>query len=132
MVALHNGNADSVVILMQNIGAVSRRMHQPRVGGLHIRRGGNIFRDRVEAQAGLADAFLQAHFARKLVRKVSMFGEQPGMGQRSLGQPVTPLQLAQTRFLALMVDQVKELLLTLRRSSVSECGSEKNKTSNRD
>src|SRR3954454_24214704 len=120
MVALHNGNADSVVVLMQDIGAVSRRMHQPRVGGLHIRCGGHIFRHGVEAEAGRADAFLQARFARKLVRKVLMFGEQSGMSQRSLGQPVTPLQLVQTRFLALMVDQIKELLLTLSWPSVSE------------
>ncbi len=52
MVALHNGNAYRVVVLMKNIGAVARRFHQRSVGGIDIGRFCNVFRHCVEAQFG--------------------------------------------------------------------------------
>jgi hypothetical protein len=60
-----------------------------------------------------------------------MLGKKSGMGQRSLGQPIIPLKLVQARFFTLVVDQVKELLLTLRWPSVSGKTS-KNKTNGQD
>ena len=60
-----------------------------------------------------------------------MLSEKPGMGQRRLRQPIIPLKLAQARFFALVVYQVKELLLTLRWPSVSGKTS-KNKTKGQD
>ena len=104
---------------MQNVGAVARRFHQRGVGGIHIRRGGNIFRHGIEPQLSSAHAFLQDRLTRKLMREILVVSQKLGMGQRSFSQLVIPFQLVQTGFFALMVDQVKELLLTLRRPSVS-------------
>ena len=54
------------------------------------------------------------------------------MGQRGQRQTVAPFQLAQARFLALVIHEIEELLLTLRGASVGCDGNDKNKTSNRD
>ena len=66
------------------------------------------------------------------MRKIEVISQKPGMGQRSFSQLVTPFQLVQAGFLALMIHQVKELLLTLRWPSVSGDSDKKKKTSNRD
>ena len=54
------------------------------------------------------------------------------MGQRSLRESVIPFQLVQTGFLAFVIHEIEELLLTLRGASVGGDGNDKNKTSNRD
>ena len=53
------------------------------------------------------------------MRKILVVSQKLGMGQRSFSQLVIPFQLVQAGSFTFMVDQIKELLLTLRRPSVS-------------
>src|SRR5690349_19531471 len=132
VVALHNGNADGVVVLVKNVCAMAGRLHQRRVGRVDVRRGRYVFRYRVEAHSGCSDPLLKDRLAGKLMRKVTVLRQKFGMRQRSLRQPVTPLQFAQLRFFALAVDQVKKLLLALGRASLSGDRDKKREASNRD
>jgi hypothetical protein len=108
------------------------RLHERGVGSIDVRSSRYVFRDRVETQPGLAHALLQDWLAGKLMRKIAVLSQKFGMGQRSISQMVTPFQLVQPRFLALTVHQIKELLLTLRRPSLSGDGNDKCKACNRD
>src|SRR6478752_1841894 len=132
MVTLNDRNTNSVVVLMKNVGTVSRRFHERGVGRNDIGRLRNVFRHGVETQVSVSHAFLQYRLTGKLMRKIAIFGEKFGMSQCGFSELVVPLQLVQACSLALVVDQIKELLLTLGWPSVGGYGNERNKTSNRD
>src|SRR5438874_693861 len=64
------------------------------------------------------------------MREIAVLRQKFGMRQGGLRQAVTPLQFAQLRFFALMVYQIKKLLLALGRPSVGGEGYEKRKKGN--
>src|SRR5580765_3885007 len=60
LLPMHNNrDAERVVVLMEDICAVPRRVHQSLMYGLHIRGFSYVLRHGVEAQAGCAHALLQ-------------------------------------------------------------------------
>lgn len=106
---VHRGDAYGSEPRIENVFAVTWRLHPAAVNDLRSRANGDIFGDDAEARAGFREASLQIGFARKLVLEHIQIHHAESVLARGFEKSFVPLKRAEILCSAFAIESFEKL-----------------------